>query len=84
VAGTSPNVITPSSSANLILIRWYGFHTRCVCEAISSCTLMARQEYTGLLAALRISIPKTPRTTNSTSAHGLSKEREREKVPLED
>ena len=52
--------------------------------------LLTRQEYTDLLAAFRISIPKTPRTTNSTLTHGLAderereREREREKVPLED
>ena len=38
VAGTCTNVITPRSSASVILIRWYGFHTRCVCVAISCCT----------------------------------------------
>jgi len=78
-AGTSPNVITFSLSANVTLIRWYGFHTRCVCVAISCCTLVTRQEYADVLAAFRISTPKTPRTTNSTSAHGLADERERKR-----
>jgi len=40
---------------------------------------MTRQEYAYVLAAFRISAPKAPRTTNSTSAHGLADERERER-----